>query len=43
MLKQTCASAEKELDKQTQKDKEFSKNIFDKGGLYADKPTASAP
>lgn len=40
MVKQACAQAEKELEKQTVKDKEFSKNIFEKGGLYADKPDA---
>ena len=38
MVKEVCTAAEKTLDAQTAKDKEFSKNIFDKGGLYADKP-----
>lgn len=38
MVKEVCASAEKALEAQTVKDKEFSKNIFNKGGLYPDKP-----
>lgn len=38
MVRDVCAQAEKLLDAQSVKDKEFSKNIFEKGGLYADKP-----
>lgn len=40
MVQSVLASAEKSLDAQAVKDKQFSKNIFDKGGLYSDKPDA---
>jgi len=38
MVQSVCAQADKQLCNLTVKDKEFSKNIFEKGGLYDDKP-----
>ena len=38
LVKGVCQNLDKEIDKQDSKAKEFSKNIFSQGGLYADKP-----
>ena len=38
LLKTTIQQLQKELSERSKSDKEFSKNIFGKGGLYEDKP-----